>query len=94
LESSNGTIRFPIIYPRVSTHFIYLLALVFQITTTPPNFFFDETYASWLEGARASARIQSLPVTLHPNGWVNYHGKLSLHCFDPNRPGGGGGRGC
>jgi hypothetical protein len=67
-----------------------LIALVFQITTTPPNFFF-ETYASWLEEAQASARIQSLRVTLHPNGWVNHHGKLSVHCLNPNRPGEEGG---
>ena len=87
----DGTTRFPIIYPRVYTLFICLIALVFQITTTPPNFFFDETYASWLEGARASARIQSLPVTLHPNGWVNHHGKLSVHCLNLNRPRGEGG---
>jgi hypothetical protein len=66
-----------------------LIALVFQITTTPPNFFF-ETYASWLEEAQASARIQSLRVTLHPNGWVNHHGKLSVHCLNLNRPRGEG----
>jgi hypothetical protein len=87
----DGTTRFPIISPRVYTLFICLIALVFQITTTPPIFFF-ETYASWLEEAQASARTQSLRVTLHPNGWVNHHGKLSVHCLNLNRPRGEGGQ--
>jgi hypothetical protein len=46
----DGTIRFPIIYLRVYTHFIYLLALVFQITTTPPNFFLMKHMLRGLKG--------------------------------------------